>query len=57
MLPARALQGKNIDGLRIAPIADTRLRRTYIEIVALKSRRIPRIASLFLVELGKAISE
>ena len=57
VLPARALKGKNIDGLRIAPIADTHLRRTYVEIVALKSRRIPRIVKLFLVELGKGISE
>ncbi len=57
VLPARALRGKDVDGLDIATIRDPHLRPTHVRIIALKSRRLPRVVDLFRGELGKALTQ
>jgi DNA-binding transcriptional LysR family regulator len=57
VLPARALRGKDTLSLEIATIRDPHLRPTYVEIIALKPRRLPRVIDLFRNELAKALTE
>ena len=57
VLPARALRGKDVSLLNIATIRDRHLRRTQIEIIVLKGRRLARVLRLFQTELGKAMAE
>jgi DNA-binding transcriptional LysR family regulator len=57
VLPQRALRGKETDALRAVKISDKYLRPTYVEIIALRSRRLPRIVKLFLSDLGRAVAE
>lgn len=56
VLPARALRGKDTGSLEIATIRDPHLRPTYIEIITLKSRRLPRVIDLYRNELAKALA-
>jgi DNA-binding transcriptional LysR family regulator len=57
VLPARALRGKTTAGLHVVTIRDPHLRPTYVRIIALKPRRLPRVVDLFRDELGKALTE
>jgi DNA-binding transcriptional LysR family regulator len=56
VLPQRALKGKDNSGLSIAAITDRRLKRTTIDVVLLKHRRLPRIVRLFLDGLVEEIA-
>jgi DNA-binding transcriptional LysR family regulator len=56
ILPSKAMHGKDNRSLRITPITDRMIKRTTIDVIALKNRRQSRISRLFTDTLEKTLN-